>query len=86
MGRLEDMPHIKHEIMVNVSPVRTVGLRPNLSEARPQITAVRHCESEKAADVIPAHHATCFFSTPKLSIISGYFCELVIYEGQISTY
>jgi hypothetical protein len=58
-------------IMVAVKPIRIVGFRPNLSEARPHRIAVRHCESEKTADVIPAHFATSFLSTPKLSIISG---------------
>lgn len=42
MGRLEDIPHIKHETMVNVRPVKIVGFRPNLSEARPQMMAVIH--------------------------------------------
>lgn len=58
--------------MVSVRPANIVGLRPNLSEARPQMTAVRHWESEKTAEVIPAHLATSFFSMPKLSIISGW--------------
>jgi hypothetical protein len=71
IGRLFDIPQATLVIMVAVRPIRIVGFRPNLSEARPQRIAVRHCESAKTADVIPAHFATSFLSTPKLSIISG---------------
>ncbi len=60
IARLEDIPHSRHETIVIDSPMRTVGLRPNLSEARPQIIAVVHCERENAAEVMPAHHATSF--------------------------
>src|SRR6187402_1119825 len=73
MGRLVDIPHSIQDIIVNVRPIKTVGLRPNLSEALPHIIAVRHCERENEAEVMPAHFATFFLSTPKLSIISGYF-------------
>jgi hypothetical protein len=52
--------------------MRIAGFLPILSDARPQGTAVKHCESEKVAAVMPAHLATSFFSTPKFSIISGY--------------
>ena len=72
IGSDVDMPQNRLDNIVIVNPTRIVGFRPNLSEARPQITAVVHCESEKAALVIPAHLATFFFSIPKLSIISGY--------------
>jgi hypothetical protein len=71
IGRLDDMPHIKLNNMVHVRLVKMTGLRPNLSEALPQRTAVRHCEMEKTADVMPAHFATSLLVTPKLSIISG---------------
>jgi hypothetical protein len=71
IGRFVDKPHTTLKIKVHVSPTSIVGFRPNLSEALPQSIAVRHCEREKTADVIPAHLATSFFDTPKLSIISG---------------
>ena len=71
IGSEVDMPQNRLDNIVIVKPTRIVGFRPNLSEARPQTTAVVHCESEKAALVIPAHFATFFFSIPKLSIISG---------------
>jgi len=71
IGKLVDIPHNKVENMVSVNPIKMVGFRPSLSEALPQITAVVHCDNEKTADVIPAHFATFFLSTPKLSIISG---------------
>lgn len=71
MGRLVDIPQNKVENMVQVSAVKMAGLRPNRSEALPQMIAVTHWEREKTADVMPAHCATSFFSTPKLSIISG---------------
>jgi hypothetical protein len=73
MGKLVDTPHSKLANMVQVKPIRMAGLRPNLSEALPHITAVRHCEREKTPEVIPAHFAMFFFSMPKLSIISGCF-------------
>lgn len=72
MGRFVDKPHIKLNNNVHMSPINMAGFLPNLSEALPQSTAVRHCEREKTADVMPAHLATSLFFTPKLSIISGY--------------
>lgn len=72
IGRVVDMPHNKLENMVQVRPIKIAGFRPNLSDALPHITAVRHCEREKTADVMPAHFATFSLSIPKLSIISGY--------------
>jgi hypothetical protein len=72
IGRLVDRPHIKLKSKVKVRPVNIVGFRPILSESLPHIMAVTHCEREKTADTMPAHRATSFFSTPKLSIISGY--------------
>jgi len=75
IGRLVDIPHIKVESIVQVRPIKIAGFRPNLSDALPQSTAVRHCEREKTAEVIPAHFATFFLSIPKLSIISG--CGMV---------
>ena len=71
MGKLVDMPQKKKQIMVLARPVRMTGLRPNLSDALPQATAVRLWETEKMAPVRPAHLATSSFSTPKLAIISG---------------
>jgi hypothetical protein len=74
IGRVVDMPQSKVQHKVQVRPVKIAGFRPNLSEALPHKMAVVHCESEKTADVIPAHLATSFFLTPKLSIISGFRC------------
>lgn len=70
-GRLWDRPQKRLVNMVIKSPVRMTGLRPNVSLARPQATAVTHCARLKTALVIPAHLATLSLSTPKLSIISG---------------
>jgi len=72
IGRLVDIPHSKLAIMVHVNPTRIAGFRPNVSDALPHITAVRHCARENTADVMPAHFGTFFLSTPKLSIISGW--------------
>ncbi len=41
MGRLVDMPHARKQVMVQARPQRMMGLRPNLSDALPQATAVR---------------------------------------------
>jgi len=71
IGSEVEAPHIKLVIMVRVRPVRIVGFLPNLSEALPQTIAVTHCDNEKTEEVIPAHFATSFWFTPKLSIISG---------------
>jgi hypothetical protein len=71
MVRLVDMPHSKKQTMVLARPQRMMGLRPKVSEALPQATAVTLCEMEKMAPVKPAHLATSFLSTPKLAIISG---------------
>jgi hypothetical protein len=71
IGRVEDIPQIKLEIIVQVRPIKIEGFRPNLSDALPQSIAVVHCEREKTAEVMPAHFATSFLFTPKLSIISG---------------
>lgn len=65
------MPQSRLAIMVHVKPIRMVGLRPNLSEALPQRTAVRHWEREKTPEVMPAHFAMSCLLMPKLSIISG---------------
>ena len=73
IGRLVEIPQSKLASIVHVKPIRMAGLRPNLSEALPHMTAVRHCEREKTPDVTPAHFAMFFFSMPKLSIISGCF-------------
>lgn len=48
-----------------------VGFLPNRSDALPHGTAVQLWANEKTADVMPAHLATSFCSTPKLLIISG---------------
>lgn len=71
MGKLVETPHIKKQTMVQKSPTRIVGFRPNRSEALPHGTAVMLCASEKTELVAPAHFAISFFSTPKLAIISG---------------
>ncbi len=71
IGTLVEKPQTKLVIMVLVSPSNITGFLPNLSEARPQAMPVKHWENEKTADVIPAHFATSFLGTLKLSIISG---------------
>ena len=71
MVRLVDMPQMRKQTMVLARPVRMTGLRPNLSEAFPQTTAVMLWAMEKTAPVKPAHVATSDSSTPKLAIISG---------------
>jgi hypothetical protein len=71
IGKLTDIPHTRLTIMVQNKPNKMVSFRPNLSEALPHMMAVVHCDNEKTADVMPAHLATFFSSTPKLSIISG---------------
>lgn len=72
IGSEVEIPQARLVSMVKVNPSRIIGLRPNLSEARPHRIAVRPWESENTAEVMPAHFATSFFSTPKLSIISGW--------------
>lgn len=69
--RLVETPQAKKKHMVQNRPVMMIGFLPNLSEARPQGTAVKLCAKEKTALVAPAHLATSFSSTPKLAIISG---------------
>lgn len=71
IGRLVAMPHIKKRNMVEARPIRMIGFLPKVSEALPHGTAVRLCDTENTAPVMPAHLATSFFSTPKLLIISG---------------
>ena len=71
MGRLVENPHRMKPISVVNRPSRMVGLRPILSDAQPQGTAVRPWTAEKVAPTSPAHRAMSFFLTPKLSIISG---------------
>lgn len=71
IGNVVDIPQISVQTMVQVKPIRMVGFLPNLSDALPQSTAVKHCDREKTADVRPAHFGTFFLSMPKLSIISG---------------
>jgi hypothetical protein len=71
MARLEAVPHIMKQIMVEISPVTMVGLRPILSDNLPQGTANALCDTEKVEPTRPAHLATLFSCTPKLFIISG---------------
>lgn len=71
MARLDAVPHITKQIMVEVSPINMVGLRPILSDSRPHGTAKRLCETEKVEPTRPAHLATLFCGIPKLLIISG---------------
>ncbi len=71
IGRLVDTPQKTKHIMVHTRPMRIVGLRPMLSDAQPQGTAVTLWHIEKTAPVMPAHWATSSFSTPKPWIISG---------------
>jgi len=52
-GRLLDKPQKRDVIMVIDKQVRIIGFRPNLSDARPQATAVQHCERLNTALVIP---------------------------------
>lgn len=69
--KLVETPHIMKQIMVLIRPIKMIGFLPNLSDAFPHGTAVRLCDIEKMAPVMPAHLAISFFSTPKLAIISG---------------
>lgn len=71
MARLDAVPHIMKQTMVELSPIRMVGLRPILSDSRPHGTAKALCAIEKVEPTIPAHLATLFSGTPKLLIISG---------------
>jgi len=72
IGRVVDMPQNIEVIMVAVRPSKMVGFRPILSDVLPHNIAVVAWESEKTAEVIPAHFGISFRATPKLSIISGY--------------
>lgn len=76
MGRDVASPQSNEQIMVQVRPIRIVGFRPNLSEALPQSMAVRHCDRENTAEVIPAYFGTSSLAIPKLSIISG--CKMSV--------
>lgn len=71
IGRLVDIPHVMKHNIVLTRPIRMVGLRPKLSDAHPQGTAVMLWQTENVAPTKPAHRATLSFSTPKLLIISG---------------
>lgn len=71
MARLEAVPHITKQIMVEMSPVMMVGLRPILSDNLPQGTAKTLCDIENVEPTRPAHLATLLSCTPKLLIISG---------------
>lgn len=71
MARLEAVPHIMKQIIVEMSPVMMVGLRPILSDNLPQGTAKALCDIENVEPTRPAHLATLLSCTPKLLIISG---------------
>lgn len=71
MARLEAVPHIIKQIMVEIRPVTIVGLRPILSDNLPQGTAKALCDIENVEPTRPAHLATLLSCTPKLLIISG---------------
>lgn len=71
IARLDAVPHMMKQIMVETSPIKMVGLRPILSDSRPHGTAKRLCEMEKVEPTRPAHLATFTSGTPKLLIISG---------------
>ena len=70
-ARDRERPKNRLASIVQSKPTRITGFRPNRSEARPQKRPVSAWLKEKTADVIPAHLATLFFGTSKLSIISG---------------
>ncbi len=57
--------------IVQTMPAKITGFRPKRSDARPQAIPVTAWLKEKTAEVIPAHLATLFLGTPKLSIIWG---------------
>lgn len=78
ISKLVDIPQIRKHIMVENRPTTIVHFLPNRSEARPQGTAVKLCENEKAADVIPAHLAMSFSATPKLLIIAGRYGNTLV--------
>jgi len=44
--------------IVHAKLAMITAFRPNLSDARTQTIAVRHCETEKAADVRPAYETS----------------------------
>ena len=70
-GKERESPNRRLVSIVQVIPARITGFRPKRSDARPQAMPVAAWLREKTADVIPAHLATLFLGTPKLSIISG---------------
>ena len=69
--KLFDEPQMMKHIMVQTRPIMIVGFRPIVSDVQPQGTAVKLCETENTALVMPAHFATSSLGTPKLLIISG---------------
>ena len=72
-----EKPKSTLDIIVQVRAPTIIGFRPHLSEARPHAMPVRHCESEKIADIIPAYLATLSSGMLKDLTISGYvrqFC------------
>lgn len=71
IARLDAVPHTIKPIIVEMSPIKMVGLRPILSDSRPHGTAKALCEIEKVEPTIPAYLATLLFAIPKLLIISG---------------
>ena len=70
-ARFREKPKKRLAVMVHNMPSMMTGFRPNLSEALPHAIPVKHWLREKVAERRPAHFATSFLGTLKLSIISG---------------
>jgi hypothetical protein len=66
-----EKPNRMLDVIVHTRPVKMVGFRPYRSDARPHQIPVRDWDSEKMADVVPAHCAILSVGTLKDSIISG---------------
>jgi hypothetical protein len=70
-SRVFEKPNRRLEVMVQTRPAKMVGLRPKRSAALPHRMPVSDCDSEKMADVVPAHWAILSVGTSNDSIISG---------------
>lgn len=71
-GKFCEKPNRRQLIKAENTARRMVGFRPHRSAARPHKNPVQAWEREKVAVTMPAHFATSFLGTLKLSIISGY--------------
>lgn len=73
IGKELENPKRIDETMVHVSAMRIMGLRPTLSDARPQEMPTNACDKEKTSASMPAYEATFFVGTWKDFIISGMY-------------